>query len=906
MEPKFPDHLITNLTFFENTYASYLKNPQSVSSSWRHFFEGYEFGSALAGIRSEQPNLSGCADLRIYELIRCFRRYGHLLANINPIALQKKETTYLNLEKMGFSQEELEKSFPSQGFCEEAFAPLSSIIQALSSIYCDRIGFEYMGIDDPDLQEWIQKKIEPTLLIEPSLEDKHLILEKLNQSEVLEQYLHVKYAGQKRFSLEGIETIIPILAELIEEGVKQGLSDFFIGMAHRGRLNVLANILGKPYSVIFREFEDTFYPLSETDGSGDVKYHKGFSSRTKKDVGLHLSPNASHLESVDAIVLGQVRAKQLEKGDDPSCATAFLLHGDAAFAGQGVVYETMQLSRLNGYATGGTIHIILNNQIGFTTLPEEAHSMHYCTDLAKAFNAPVFHLNAEDPESCLFAAKMAIELRQRFHCDVILDLNGYRKYGHNEGDEPSFTQPIHYQFIRSKTSIRNIYFEHLVSEGHAEKEMAESLEKAFRKTLEEAQSQAKKGTEISTHQAFGSSWMLPLQHADFFETIETGVELSTLQYVANKSFEIPQTFHLHPKLRKWVDERKKMMEANIKEPSIDWGMGECLALSSLLLEGTSVRLTGQDVRRGTFSHRHMMWVDQEGGSSYFPLEHLQNGQGTFTLINSPLSEYAALGFEFGYSWEAPDSLVVWEAQYGDFVNTAQVVIDQYISAAEQKWMRSSSLTLLLPHGMEMQGPEHSSGRLERFLQLASQQNMQVANVTSSAQFFHLLRRQVKRPLKKPLIVFTPKSHLRTTFTKSPLEAFTKGSFQEILDDPKHPEEATKLLFCSGRIFFDLDQEREKQKRNDLAILRLEQLYPFHKEKCKALIAKYKKVKHFLWVQEEHKNMGAWESIRSSLEELLPSNQHLSYVGRESSASPATGSPAQHKKELEALLKAAFT
>lgn len=902
MAASFPDHTLANLAALEEMYSRFLSNPESLEPSWRTFFEGMDFGAYLQRRETaSKGDLSGCADLRIFELVCAYRRYGHLLAPVNPIALSKDAATdcadssrecekyRLDPERLGFSKDELEKTFPTLGFCNADKAPLQEIINALKQVYCSRIGFEYMTSDKVELQAWIQKKIEPQLIVEPTMEEKYLILDALNKSESLERYLHTKYVGQKRFSLEGIETIIPMLAEMIDEGIEGGISEYYIGMSHRGRLNVLANILDKPLSVIFKEFEDTFYPESMSDSGGDVKYHKGFSTKIKNRASLHLTPNASHLESVDAIVLGQTRAAQVQAGHGFKGAVAFLLHGDAAFAGQGVVYETMQLVQLDGYATGGTIHVVLNNQIGFTTLPQEARSTRYCTDLAKAFNAPIFHLNAEDPESCIYAAKMAMQIRQAFHCDIVLELNGYRKYGHNEGDEPFFTQPLHYKLIRSKQSIRELYLQQLLSQGQLEKQMAESLEQQFRATLEKEQMIAKETADVP-------EWQQPKQES-LLTSVDTKVDLASLQLVCEKIHTIPDDFHLHPKLQKWAEERKKMMQSGL----IDWGLGESLGFGTLLLEKTAVRLSGQDVQRGTFSHRHAVWIDQENGSTYFPLAHLQEGQGRFDALNSPLSEYSVLGFEFGYSWTAPEALVVWEAQFGDFANTAQVVIDQYISSAEQKWQRNSSLVLLLPHGMEGQGPEHSSGRIERFLQLCSNENMQLVNATSSAQFFHVLRRQVKRKVKKPLVVFTPKSYLRSAETASPMSAFVNGRFEEILDDPTAPAKVSKLLFCSGKVYFDL----VKKRTPDCAILRIEQIFPLHVERLKELIAKYSSATSAVWVQEEQENMGAWEFIRPLLEKILPAKIPLRYAGRGRSSSPATGSLRRHNQELHDFLEEAF-
>lgn len=897
---------LENISFVEEQHARYLADPSSVDPSWRHFFEGIEFASFLYAAQFTKEE----CDHRVWQLIQAYRRYGHLLAPINPIALcPPVPPACLSLERFGFKQEDLTKPFPTFGFTKTPTAPLSVLIEILTSIYSSRIGFEYMDLGNPELEQMIQERIEPSLAINLSVEEKRLILEALNQSELLESFLHTRFAGQKRFSLEGLETLIPVLFELIEEGGRLGIEEMFLGMAHRGRLNVLANLFKKPYSIIFREFEDTFYPLLTIEGSGDVKYHKGFSTKVKTrkgtDISLHLAANPSHLETVDPIVLGETRARQTQlKDQEKKRVLGILIHGDAAIAGQGIIYEILQLYRLEGYTTGGTLHIVLNNQIGFTTLVEEDRSTTYCTDIAKSFGAPVFHVNAEDPEACIFAAKLALEIRQKFQCDVFLDINGYRKYGHNEGDEPAYTQPLEYRLIREKTSIRQLYRNQLLSQGHLEHSLAESMETAFKeqlaKELAVAKAEADKPPDLKS--AFGSFWKESVK-AKIFDSFETKVDAAKLKQAFELGSLIPEGFHLHPKLQKWLDERKKMIQADPVEPSIDWGFAESLAFATLLLQGVPIRLAGQDARRGTFSHRHMAWVDQETSLRIIPLAQM-SGAAHFELINSPLSEYAALGFEYGYSWIAPETLVLWEAQFGDFSNGAQIIIDQYIASAEQKWFLTSSLTLLLPHAFEGQGPEHSSARMERFLQMCANENMQIANVTTSAQFFHLLRRQALRSLKKPLIVFTPKSLLRAPICASPLNDFTQKNFEEVLDDPTPIRNAERILLCTGHVFYDLLEARTK-RASKASIIRIEQIYPLHREKLKSLIERYPNAEKVIFVQEEPQNMGAWDYLRPLLQELLPSKLPISYAGRKRSASPAAGSHHVHEQELQALLDEAF-
>ncbi|HSX37945.1 MAG TPA: 2-oxoglutarate dehydrogenase E1 component [Chlamydiales bacterium] len=881
---EFPDYAtLANLEFIEKQYRHYLHNPDSVDFSWKYFFEGIDFAGFLYKRREKVESVTEIA--RIFDLIQAYRRYGHLQAPVNPIE-ETRIAEELDLANLGFAESELDQSFPTLGFCGKDTAPLKELIDALQKIYCSRIGFEYMDLGNRDLEHWIQQQIEPKLLLEITPAEKHWLLSYLNKSEIFETFLHSRYVGQTRFSLEGTETAIPILAEMIERGEERGIEEFWIGMAHRGRLNVLANILNKPYSTILEEFEDdtalSFF------GNDDVKYHVGFmgefQTKREKKVRVGFPANPSHLESVDPVLLGLVRAKQVIQNDvEREKIAPILIHGDAALAGQGVVYETMQFMRLEGYSVGGTIHLVLNNQIGYTTLPIEARSTRYCTDIAKTFGVPVLHVNAEDPESCLFAAKLCVDIRKTFKCDVFLDLLGYRKFGHNEGDEPSFTQPVQYKLIRSKKTIRQLYYEELAASGTLEKQIADLGDAEFRKTLDRSLSaaQSKEKKQAPSKQ----------QNINPFAFVKTGVERSVLEEVVEKFCNVPPQFHLHPKLQKWLEQRKKMLEGNV-----DWATAEALAIGSLLLEHKSIRFSGEDTRRGTFSQRHMIWSDVENGQQYCPLCEMRESQGRFDVINSPLTEYAGLGFEYGYSCGDQSALVLWEAQYGDFNNGAQIIIDQYIANAEQKWNTVSSIALLLPHGYEGAGPEHSSARLERFLQLCAGYNMQIVNASTPAQYFHVLRRQALRTTKKPLVLLTPKSLLRTSSCVSPIRECIEGSFQEVLDDPNPPHSAQKVLLCSGKIYYDLILEREKRKNCRTAIVRIEQLYPLHEEKLHGVIKQYPE---WVWVQEEPENMGAWSFLSATL------GPKLKRVSRLANATPATGSHTKHKQEQKMLIDQAL-
>ncbi len=895
-----------NIELIEKIHAQFLKDPESVEPSWRYFFEGMEFG------RYSQVPAAVADDLRIFNLIDAYRRFGHLQAKTNPISLNPSPAApELSLAALNFEEKELEKNFPTCGLLQEPEAPLSQIIAVLQAIYCGTKAIEYMDFHSRALQKWIQERIEPSRFSPNfSIEEKKRILQGLNRAELFEIFLHTKYVGQKRFSLEGGETLIPILKQIIEGGAELGMDEFAIGMAHRGRLNVLANILNMSFSMIFGEFED-FVDPDLIEGSGDVKYHKGFSSNIKTSQGLpvhiSLTANPSHLESVDPIVEGKVKAKQIQRSDrERKKIVPILIHGDASLAGQGVVYETLQLSQLEGYTTGGTLHIVVNNQIGFTTLPAEYCSSRYCTDVATGFGFPVLHVNAEDPEGCVYAAKLALEIRQKFGCDVFIELNCYRKFGHNEGDEPAFTQPLEYKMIREKRPIREIYRDTLVKEGVLEKEMVLKEEEEFKKALHFELEELKLKKEAFSTEAFSGVWheYKKGNNHELFEPVTTAVDISTLKEISKGLSQIPQGLEIQGKLVRLIEERSKMGSG---QRPLDWAMAETLAFGSLLWEDVHVRLSGQDCRRGTFTQRHAVWVDQKTGDKYFPLAHLKEGQGVFNVYNSSLSEFGVLGFEYGYSLAYPSALVLWEAQFGDFANGGQVIFDQYLASGAQKWQRYSGLVVLLPHGYEGQGPEHSSARLERFLQLAAEGNLQVVYPTTPAQYFHLLRRQVKRQIRVPLVVMTPKGLLRHPACVSSLEDLSMGRFQEILDDPsENSHEATRVLFCCGRVYYDLLEEREKRKLNSIALIRIEQLYPLHHDAFMQILKKYARLKEYFWVQEEPRNMGAFGYIQPLLKELLPKDAVLNYVGRSMNAATATGSHKIHEKEHELMMNRAFS
>lgn len=883
--------LISNPDLTAALYETYLKSPKEVDPFWRDFFDSLEKETAVS---EEMQLFIGSESCNVLRLIQNYRTYGHLACAVNPIALNPlKEPVELKIEAAGFRTQDLPKSFPTLGLLPEKEAPLEKIVHTLRQIYCGAIGYEYKGIVSHKEEAWIEERIEPLRGNTPLSEEvKSRILKQLNKSELLETFLHMKFPGQKRFSLEGSETLIPMLFELIEKSAEFGADEFVLGMAHRGRLNVLANILNKSYEEIFSEFDEGYFPDS-FEGTGDVKYHKGFLSDAMTVAGhritVTLTPNPSHLESVDPVIEGIVKGIQVKRNDtDFEKVIPILVHGDAALSGQGVVYETLQLNGLTAYSTGGTFHLVVNNQIGFTTSPEDSRSTRYCTDIAKAFGMPVFHVNGEDPEACVFACLLAAEYRKTFHRDIFIELNCYRKYGHNESDEPAFTQPLLYQLIRKKKSIREIYREKLVQEGQIEKQRAETLEEEFKKELASAQASALKKGQNST---YGTQEKEGKENAP-----ETAISAERLHKIAQAFCLVPEGFKPHPKLAALFKERLSMALQQPQKKGLDWGMAEFLALGSIVSEGQPVRLSGQDSGRGTFTHRHALWVDQENGNAYYPLSHIDPEQGRADVINSSLSEYAALGFEYGYSLGYPETLVLWEAQFGDFANGAQVVIDQYIASGEQKWGQRSNLCLLLPHGYEGQGPEHSSARLERFLSLAGHDNLRIVYPSTPSQFFHLLRLQAQCKEKIPLVVMTPKALLRLPECVSPIEEFTKGRFEPVILD-KGIETAECISFCTGKIYYDL----KKEKVDACCLVRIEELYPFPEQELKEGIAKASHAKRWVFSQEEPENMGAWRYIRAKLEALLPNGAQLEYNGREASAAPAAGSYILHKKELKSIL-----
>jgi 2-oxoglutarate dehydrogenase E1 component len=838
------------------------------------------------------------------RLITAYRDLGHFLAHLDPLGEPRTSHPLLELSLYDLDETDLDRVFDSSHFLGLRRGTLREIIATLRETYCRSIGVEYMHIQDTRIRRWLQEKMEPHRN-QPRLatRQKIRILMNLHFAELFERFLHTRYVGQKRFSLEGAETLIPVLDAIVEKAGVSGVQEIVMGMTHRGRLNVLTNILGKPYEEIFGEFEDNFLADS-VDGDGDVKYHVGFSSDrvTAKGNRIHLAltPNPSHLEAVDPVVEGRTRAKQdLFQDTERKRGVPLLLHGDAAFAGQGLVAETLNLSQLAGYTTGGTLHVIVNNQIGFTTSPNDARSTVYCTDVAKMIQAPIFHVNAEDPEAAVYVAELAVEFRQTFLRDVIIDLYCYRRHGHNEGDEPSFTQPLMYRKIHERPTLSEVYTEQLIMNGVMSAEATEAIDEEFQSKLHKAQEEVKSGPRRRQHTGFEKRWE-GLSQRYSHAPAATGVDYPTLRSITEASTQVPEHFTLNPKIARLLEMRHDDMT---QRRPIDWPAAEALAFGSLLLEGTPIRLSGQDSRRGTFSQRHAVLYDARTGDRYLPLNSLAPHQALFTCYDSTLAEAAVLGFEFGYSLDEPHSLVLWEAQFGDFANGAQPIIDQFIVCSESKWQRSSGLVMLLPHGYEGQGPEHSSARLERFLQMFAEDNIQVANLTTPAQYFHLLRRQMKRGFRKPLILMTPKSLLRHKQAVSPVDEFTDGRFQEVLDDAQaDPARIRRVLLCAGKVYYDLLEHRQATSAEQAALIRLEQLAPFPEEQLRRVLERYGKAQEWAWVQEESQNMGGWTFVEPRLRALgFPAE----YVGRDASASPATGSLRMHKREQQELLEAAL-
>ena len=855
--------------------------------------------------RDINPNLEGSEALiekqaHVLQLINIYRVRGHLIANLNPMSTEAPSHQELDPERYGLTVWDFDREFIADGLGGKARATLREILDVLREAYCQTIGVEYMHIQEPEQKKWIQQRVEGVPRAKwLDAAAKRRILAKLNEGEAFERFLHTKYVGHKRFSLEGAETLIPMLDALISQASKLDVSEVVMGMAHRGRINVLANIIGKKYQEIFLKFEDSLDPNSR-EGTGDVKYHLGatgtYKSPEGKEVKINLAPNPSHLEAVDPVVEGVVRAKQDLLGDtERRRAMAVLIHGDAAFAGQGVVAETLNLSALPGYRTGGTIHIVVNNGIGFTTAPVDARSSVYATDVAKMVQAPIFHVNGNDPEACVRVIELAQAFRQEFQKDVVIDMICFRRHGHNEGDEPSYTQPLMYARIKDMRSVRKLYTETLIKRGELSLEQTEQVLNDFQTRLEEAF----KTTHESMPQAVTAPNEPPLDKV--LPLIPTGVAREVLDEISFALSHFPDDFNVHPKLGKQLAARGTMLD----EDAVDWGTAESLAFGSLLLENIPIRLSGQDSQRATFSQRHAVLVDYNNETEYTPLNNIREEQAKLMIYDSLLSEYAVVGFDYGYSVARPEALTLWEAQFGDFMNGAQIIIDQFISSADEKWGQASGLVMLLPHGFEGQGPEHSSARIERFLTLCAEENMRVTMPTTAAQYFHLLRSQMHAGIRKPLIVMTPKSLLRSPAAKSAAADFTEGGFQILLDDPNPPTHSKRFLFCSGKVCYDLMDYRQQHNINDAVIVRLEQLYPFPFEGMKELLQRYPNATDFRWVQEEPRNMGAWSFVQTRLKYVLTPSHRLTYVGRVPSGSPATGSARVHQLEQERLARQAF-
>ena len=900
----------------DENYERWLANPQSVDPDWSAFFEGFDLGFS----KSEENGDAATAELspgvvtdsslqtRVEALVYAYRTLGHTIADLDPLDLLKRSNPLLTLKELGFEEKELDLTVSSRFFKEAKKMKLRDMIRELEAIYCGTVGAEFMHIQNPRMRTWVLYKLENR---DSSLRTNAAvhrdILRKLYEAETFENFLHTKYGG-KRFSLEGGESLILALDTLVQNCEKRGIKELIMGMSHRGRLNVLANILNKPLDVIFNEFQGNFAPDS-VGGNGDVKYHLGYrnvrKTATGYEVEINLAANPSHLEAVDPVVQGKARARQrlLEDTAYRKKVVPILIHGDAAFIGQGVVAEVFNMSQLPGYCTGGTVHFVVNNQIGFTTLPADSRSTEYCTEIAKMIDAPIFHVNGEDPIAVMEMARIALEFRHEFGRDSVVDIYCYRRHGHNEGDEPAFTQPNLYSQIKSHPLPSEVFAAQIAPLGTVSTEEAAAIKAESLKELNDALSQVKLAAaeKSKAHEFAGSTAIFqpPYSHAP----IDTAITKENLDLIAKSLTTVPEEFHVLPKIKRILLERRlQIWKAG---GPYNWAFAEALAFGSLLLEGTPVRLSGQDSRRGTFSQRHSVLYDEKNRQRYIPLNHLRTNQAKFCVYNSPLSEYAVLGFDYGYSMDFPGQLYLWEAQFGDFANGAQIIIDQFLASSESKWRRPSAIVLLLPHGYEGQGPEHSSARLERFLQLCAEENMQVCNLTTPAQYFHALRRQMHRKYRKPLIIMTPKSLLTHEQAVSKESDFTNSRFFEILGDTEaSPKKVERVIFCSGKVYYDLIKYRQENSLKDAAaIIRIEQLYPLYKEKVSRLTKPFSNAKKFVWCQEEPENMGAWTFILPRLLNLFPGYIH--YAGRPASASTAAGTMQAHQAQQAALVKQAF-
>lgn len=896
-------HLGSDLSAVEDLYRRFLADKNSVDPSWQNFFLGFAFARRNFSDSDGIPERVR-KEFNVINLINGYRSRGHLFTDTNPVRERRKYSPTLDMENFGLEKSDLDEVFHAGTQIGIGAAPLRTIIAHLQQTYCRSIGAEFMFIRDPQKLKWLQDRMEKSRNTPDfNSQEKKDILNKLTQAVIFENYLHTKFVGQKRFSLEGLETLIPAMDALICHGANLGVKDYVIGMAHRGRLNVLANIMGKSYRDLFVEFEGA--PTEDALYDGDVKYHMGYSSDRivgdGKKVHISLTANPSHLEAVNPVVEGISRSKidHVHNGN-MSAVCPILIHGDAAIAGQGIVYEVIQMMSLDAYKTGGTVHIVTNNQVGFTTNYYDGRSSTYCTDVAKVVLSPVFHVNADDVEAVTFAIKMALDYRQEFGRDVFIDLLGYRKYGHNEGDEPRFTQPLLYKEIASHPNPRTVYVGQLEEEQIITSDEAKEEERAFRYLLDNelklARTEGK--TKITSHLEGPWKGLRRAQTKDFQSSPETGPDKKVALELAKKLSSLPADKKFFNKIVSIFKDRAAMIEKD----AYDWAMAELLAYATLLEEGFPVRFSGQDVERGTFSHRHAVVKIEDSEEEYVPLNHLSSKQAKFEIYNSHLSEYAVLGFELGYAMGTPRGLTIWEAQFGDFFNGAQIIIDQFLTSAEYKWRRMSGLVMLLPHGYEGQGPEHSSARLERFLQQCAENNLQIVNTTTPAQQFHVLRRQLHRDFRKPLICFTPKKLLRYPACVSRLEDFTSGKFLEVIDDSAaDPAKVQKVILCSGKIYYDLVEHREKSKTNDSAIIRVEQLYPVPEKQLQAVLSRYKNAVQFIWAQEEPENMGAWSFVHRKFKTPKP----LIYIGRDEAASPATGFAKMHNAETYAIMDAVF-
>ena len=895
--------------YIDSLYQSYKEDPDSVEFGWQKFFEGFDFGTTqgAAPASGETPE-NFLKEVNVLNLIDGYRSRGHLFTKTNPVRERRKHKPTLELSNFNLSDTDLETVFNSGIELGIGAAKLKDIVAFLEKTYCGSIGAEYKYLRTPEVLSWLENKMEsvhntPSF----SIDEKKRILNKLNEAVSFENFLGTKFLGQKRFSLEGAEALIPALDSVIEKGSALGIQEFVIGMAHRGRLNVLANIMQKTYKDIFAEFEGKGYSALSPFG-GDVKYHLGYSTdvvtNNGNNVHLSLCPNPSHLETVNGVVEGMTRSKIDFKydGDDARIAP-ILIHGDASIAGQGIVYEVIQMAGLDGYKTGGTIHLVINNQIGFTTNYKDARTSTYCTDIAKVTLSPVFHVNGDDVEALVYAINLAMEYRQRYKNDVFIDILCYRRFGHNESDEPKFTQPLLYKTIEKHANPRDLYIQQLIGEGKLEASMAKEMEKAFRSILQERLNEAKEITSTYQDVKFGGAWsdMRIATAKDFEVSPDTSVDEKTLLDVAQKISALPADKKFFKKIEKLFEERSKMANSTFV---FDWAMGEQLAYGTLLAEGKRVRLSGQDVERGTFSHRHAVLTLEDSEEEYIPLANVAEKQAPFDIYNSHLSEYGVLGFEYGYAMANPNALTIWEAQFGDFFNGAQIVVDQYIASAETKWQRENGLVMLLPHGYEGQGPEHSSARIERFMELCADNNMQVTNCTTPANFFHAIRRQFSRDFRKPLVVFTPKSLLRHPKCISPLKEFTEGKFQEVIDDVNvKAGDVTRVLFCSGKIYYELLEKQQADGIKNVAIVRVEQLYPTPLAQMEAVYTKYKKATEAIWVQEEPENMGAWPYLLRKTRKTF--FKDMDVISRKESSSTASGFAKQHADQQAYILAKSF-